>query len=390
VARAAVYQILVFGPAALAHAPRLRRTMCADARSLGLGARHLHFLRADQYSSHDDRWPLVAVYFGERGRVRSAEEALATQLRRDGVFVLPAVPTLVAFAAQVPAELRAINGLRLRAEDPDLHGVAARLLEEMGLVRRRRVAFISYKRAESRRAALQLHAALTARSWEVFLDTHSLAAGVDFQPGLWDRMNDADLLVLLNSPTAMSSKYVKEEVARAHNLGLGVLQVSWPGRNAAPGTELCEPLQLDAGELCSGRPGQRGGVSLRQRAVGRIITAVEGVRSRVWAARHARMVKAFCDRATALGVRTALQHDGFIEVGARGLPRQVQAVVGHPSAQDAHQADTRSKRYPHRPVLLFDPSGMLDSRLQHLQWLNRHLPVKAVALHEIDRWIRSI
>jgi hypothetical protein len=68
----------------------------------------------------------------------------------------------------------------------------------------------------------------------------------------------------------------------------------------------------------------------------------------------------------------------------------VQAVVGHPSAQDAHQADTRSKRYPHRPVLLFDPSGMLDSRLQHLQWLNRHLPVKAVALHEIDRWIRSI
>ena len=68
----------------------------------------------------------------------------------------------------------------------------------------------------------------------------------EFQSVLWDRMADADLLVLIDTPRALSSRWVREELARAQALGLGVLQVVWPAYARTPGTEFCEPRYLDA------------------------------------------------------------------------------------------------------------------------------------------------
>ena len=41
------------------------------------------------------------------------------------------------------------------------------------------------RRAESRAAALQLHDLLTARGFDVFLDTHDIRLGDPFQDVLW-------------------------------------------------------------------------------------------------------------------------------------------------------------------------------------------------------------
>jgi hypothetical protein len=93
----------------------------------------------------------------------------------------------------------------------------------------------------TRRAAVQIYHGLDERTWGVFLDTHSITRGVNFQDNPWDQMANADLLLLLDSPGVVSSYYVQQELARAHDLGMGVLQLIWPTQTRTPGTEFCEP-----------------------------------------------------------------------------------------------------------------------------------------------------
>src|SRR3546814_189948 len=72
----------------------------------------------------------------------------------------PIIPTIAAgadFNAQIPQCLQPINGLTRRADDPNMTELASTMLECVGLLRRQRRVFVSYRRVESRAAALQLH-----------------------------------------------------------------------------------------------------------------------------------------------------------------------------------------------------------------------------------------
>lgn len=82
-------------------------------------------------------------------------------------------------------------------------------------MREKRLVFIRYRRDESRAVAEQLYHAFDQRAFDVFLDTHSVRGGSEFQSVLWDRMADADPLVLIDTPRALSSRWVREELARA-------------------------------------------------------------------------------------------------------------------------------------------------------------------------------
>ena len=80
--------------------------------------------------------------------------------------------------------------------------LASAILECVGLMRRQRRVFLSYRSVESRAAALQLHDLLTARGFDVFLDTHVIRPGDPFQDVLWHRLCDSDVLIMLD--TALS------------------------------------------------------------------------------------------------------------------------------------------------------------------------------------------
>ncbi|HYO66388.1 MAG TPA: toll/interleukin-1 receptor domain-containing protein, partial [Archangium sp.] len=249
------YQVLLLEPGRQdvpggGHSARLRATLERHLATLGLApGSALRVLDEATFASRDRFLPLATVYFGGP-RQDPATTSLLEQLRAEGLFILPVVPSLAQYRALVPPVLAPINGEELRPADPALEHVAARVLEELRLLRARRSVFISYKRDESQGVALQLYQALDARSFDVFLDTHSIRRGEDFQPMLWDRMGDADLLVLLDTPRAFTSVWVEQELARAHNLALGVLQLIWPApHQRTPGTELCEPLLLRASDF---------------------------------------------------------------------------------------------------------------------------------------------
>ena len=151
--------------------------------------------------SRDKHAAFAAAYFGGATHVdleptRSIVGASAP--------VIPTVDMTGDFGSQVPDFLQGSNGLRRRNDDQKMTELARAMLECVGLLRRQRRVFVSYRRVESRAAALQLHDLLSGRGFDVFLDTHDIRPGDPFQDVLWHRLCDSDVMVMLEElPTLL-------------------------------------------------------------------------------------------------------------------------------------------------------------------------------------------
>jgi hypothetical protein len=317
-------------------------------------------------------------------------DVAATELRTRGVFVLPVVPDVAKYNSYVPSSLTGINGLATNPGDPRMESIAQRILEELRLTRDKRLVFISYKRAESRGIAEQLYRAFDERAFDVFLDTHSVRGGSEFQSVLWDRMADADLLVLIDTPSALSSRWVREELARAQALGLGVLQVIWPAYARTPGTEFCEPRYLEVTDLDGPSSAATADARLKEPVLQSIVSMAEGLRAHALAARRARIVGEVWTRAARAGMTANIQPARWVDLRSPGGARyRVFPIVGHPSIE-LFRCFEACGTPPDAGVLLYDPLGMIDPKRVHLGWLNQFLPLKAVPVTELDEWFRKV
>src|SRR5207244_4190805 len=152
----------------------------------------------------------------------------AREITRSSVPVIPTVSGAGDFRAHIPDFLHGTNGLRRRGDDPELTELSVAMLECVGLLRWQRRVFVSYRRIESRAGAMQLHDLLTARGFDVFLDTHDIRPGEPFQEILWHRLCDSDVMVMLDTPTYFDSKWTRQEIGRARAKEIHVLRVVWP------------------------------------------------------------------------------------------------------------------------------------------------------------------
>jgi len=389
-----VYQVAILGPGAAGERGKLQKAIQHTVKVLGLPpGKVLRFLAERNFRHRSPKHPLAAVYFGGP-KARSVDEKMAQALIADDAAILPVVPRIQDFKSFVPECLHPINGMGLDADDPELVRVSQWVTAALGLVRHRRFSFISYYRQEATRLALQLHQEMDARGWTSFLDTHSLAAGVDFQAELWDRMNDADLLVLLDSPKALSREYVRQEIERADQLGMGVLQVVWPGHKPDRATDLALKFVLEPEDFRPGSLERRGGQLLRKQALGRLLAEAERLRARSLAARRDRLVRTFMARARDAGLTVARSEPDRVDVAGRNGTYAVVPVVGHVDSTMAFRAERRlaseqpapEDSLPPRPVLLYDNIGLLQERIDHILWLDEHLPVKSVASQGAASW----
>lgn len=373
-------------PGAIIARDRLRSSIERCVTLLGLDpATALAFLDVASIATLDLRGPAAAVYFGWSAPDSEAQAALS-RLTAYAVFILPFVPSLENFTSHVPPILVPINGVEPKREDPDHNQVASRVLEELRLLRPRRAAFISYKRDESQQAAHQVFTRLAARSYHVFLDVHSVLGGEEFQAKLWDRMNDADILILLRTANAFTSRWVSEEIMRAQHLGLGILQVLWPGTASLPGAKLAEPVLLETGDVATAGPIDAT-TPLSDAALDRIANAAEVSRARSLAARRTRVVTEFQRAAVTAGYSVRIKSVHCIEAERAATRLLVFPVVGHPDSAAIHDAtaaidDCTSAGSPQR-LVLFDSLGIWERRSLHLSWLNLHLPTRAVAVSDL-------
>lgn len=167
-----------------------------------------------------EREAAVVLFFGGSDKsVRTFKGALDR-----GVPCLPIVSDLTNVSAEIPSELTALNCLGYDEAGPTR--IASAAMEALGLLPKQRRVFVSYRRTESRDAAVQLFDVLSARLFDVFLDTHGVALGEEFQAVLWHRLCDCDVLVMLDTATYFESRWTATEFGRALAKGISVLRVA--------------------------------------------------------------------------------------------------------------------------------------------------------------------
>jgi hypothetical protein len=321
----------------------------------------------------------VAVWCGGAASANPDEVKLVDEFLTRGFGVYPVVAALDNYKLHTPANLHPING-----QIAEMKRVGADVMRGFRLARRYRQAFISYRRSESSGVANQLFHEMSERGYRVFLDTVSVEAGADFQKALWSRMADVDLLILLDSPTALDSRWVHEELNRAHDLGMGVLQLIWPRHKRTAGTELSTPLPLENSDF-------EGGTSLPENplkveTLGRILNAVESERIRSLNARRTRLVEGLLSNVDGKGV-TLLVHPTRIVDVMKGAIKLAEVVtfVGVPDALSVYQHELDKSH--EQTFVVYNGLGVDEQWAKHLKWLNEKATVEVFQIDDFGDYI---
>ena len=333
---------------------------------------------AASIDSRDRHAGCVAAYFG--GTEHKDLDAVQ-RLLGASVPIIPSVGQGSDFGASIPGLLQAANGLSRRVDDPEMSELAAAMLECVGLLRRQRRVFVSYRRVESRAAALELHDRLSSRGFDVFLDTHAIRPGDPFQDVLWHRLVDSDVLVMLDTPTYFDSRWTQREIGRARAKDIQVLRVIWPEHKPSKLTDFSETMYLDATDL-AGPDGP-----IIEATANAIVLRIEKLRSRSIAARYMSItgklkadILKFGGQVEAIGAHRAIAVRLLDDQRIWAYP-----VVGVPTAEVLHDVADKARRADQQgiPVLVYDHVGIRDAWSAHLEWLNQHIrAVRSIKVSE--------
>ena len=388
-----VYQIAIFADGADSYAATLRATLQRSVSDLGIPSGMLSFLDEASVSTRDRKSPTVGVVFGLTPN--PAAKPTLSDLIKEATLVLPVVPTLDRFAEFVPTDLLPINGMALRPEDAGLERVASVLLEGLGLLRKSRRLFISYRRVETQGIAIQLYEQLDANGFDVFLDSHSIRPGEPFQEVLWHRLADTDVVVLLDSPGFLASRWTEEELARANSTNLQILQLIWPGSALTSAAAFSKPFPLSDSDFHVVTDLLGATARLRDDCLKQVTVEVESLRARALAARHTYLVHEFFSEAVAAGHSPQVQPDRFILLETKGGNHYITVpTVGVPDAVRYQEVEDEMARHPKRHsdiILLYDERGIRDRWMKHLEWLDRQtLPVKSLQVAKAHSWLGGL
>ncbi|ABA90151.3 TIR domain protein [Syntrophotalea carbinolica DSM 2380] len=326
----------------------------------------------------DKHTAFAAVYFG--GTEQTDLEA-ARELVLSSAPVIPSVGLNADFNSTIPDFLQPANGFVRGTGDPAMSELAAAMLECVGLLRQQRRVFVSYRRVESRAAAVQLHDLLTARGFDVFLDTHDIRPGDPFQDVLWHRLVDSDVMVMLDTPSYFDSRWTRQEIGRARAKEIQVLRVIWPEHKPNKLTDLAETIYLETEDL-EGSDGP-----IRETMAETIVLRVERLRSLSIAARYMSITGKL--RADVQKIGASVEAIGAHRAIAVRLldDRRIWAypIVGIPTAEVFNDVANKARRADQReiPVVVYDHLGIRDTWVAHLNWLDEHIrAVRAIKVSE--------
>lgn len=311
----------------------------------------------------------VAVFFGAVGSTYPE----APTMTRLGVPVVPVVSNATQVAAELPADLRNINALIADPADIGLRRVVSAALQCLGLLPAQRRVFVSYRREESAEVALQLFEALSARHFDVFLDTHSVSVAADFQAALWHRLCDSDVLLMLDTPNYFGSRWTTEEWGKAIAKSISMLQLVWPAHEPSRHSRLATMKKLAAADFNGSR--------LSAAVVSGIALELERVRSVSVALRHTNMVGILRTAVEDLGgsVEGVGQKRSVLLKMPSGKPLVVYPVVGVPTSMDVHECIDLSDMRP--AAVVYDHLGISTDWHRHLDWI-------ATRVGDV-KWLRS-
>lgn len=366
---AVLYELAVLGAPSDGQIRDLEDLVSKAVRSFGLtlGDEIAWRVRPESFNP-EQRTTAAAVFFGGIG----APLANLQSLSRGAIPILPVVSDLARVHEEIPELLRSLNCLAYNAGGAQR--VATALLECSGLLPRQRRVFLSYRRQEAREAALQLFDALSARLFDVFLDTHGVPPAEDFQATLWHRLCDSDVLIMLDTPNYFANRWTSAEFGRALAKNIAVLRIGWPDATPSTRTATASRAELVAEEVDA--PTGR----LADRAISRICLQLEAVRSESHAVRTLNLVSSLRYAVEKIGgTVSGVGLKGAVHLNlADGRHVVVYPVVGVPTSTTLHDAATNA---PDGSVaVVYDPVGLHPRWLQHLDWLGSHV--------RVARWVK--
>lgn len=365
----ALYELAVLGHPSDAHLQELQRLVAEVQAQFGFDTVEIA-LHICPDSFRPNRRSCAAALF--IGGAEGAEVDVTSVVDPKIVPVLPVVSTEKQVLVEVPPSLRAFNCIFL--DQVSMERVFSALLECLGLLPRQRRVFLSYRRAESTAVAVQLFAELSARQFDVFLDTHSISAGVDFQEQLWHQLSDVDVLLMLDTPEYFKSRWTDAEYGRALAKGIGVLRVQWPDSTPSPVTSTASRAELLAEEFLA--DGQ-----LSNEAVKRVCRQLEAVRSQSHALRTMSLIESVRNAIEQIeGQVNGVGPGRLMQVTLRnGRQLSVQPTLGVPTALTLQETLLRAGH--DNCAVVYNHYGMMKSWQEHLEWLAQRVGG--------SRWIRQ-
>lgn len=294
-----------------------------------------------------------------------------------GVPIVPVLPDLTD-TNLVPAKISALNALAYN------NGGAERLisamLECLRLLPKQRRIFVSYRRTEARAAAIQLHEELSARCFDVFLDTHDIRPSEDFQMVLWHKLSDSDVLVMLDTPTYFESRWTNEEFGRALAKGISILRIGWP--SCAPSPRVATTTRID---LAINDIDPVTGQIAKEDVIDKIFRTIEYLRSRSHAVREVNLHSHIKNSLIQIGGQV-IGTGTFSAIHAK-LPGGKQITlypsVGVPTSDTLHSAVKCSKS---DAAIVYDHLGLHPEWLAHLDWLNDNIQCARYAKSSSLAW----
>ncbi|MET0464049.1 MAG: toll/interleukin-1 receptor domain-containing protein [Chitinophagaceae bacterium] len=383
------YQVIVLGDIS-STADDIIKLFYEKLAELGLQKNFYKIINSNNFDKeYLGNQPAFALYFGNDSG-NQKDLMIVKRLLRDATTILPIFQN--SFDVEIPKILSNQNGLKYNATSNEK--VVNLVLESFGKLRNTRKVFISYKRNESTSVAVQLYEALERNNFDVFLDTHSIKQGEPFQDELWHRMTDCDVIVLLNTPNFLTSKWCKEEVAEASGKQIGILQLVWPGHELEDMAELCFSIELKEGDFLDSNFGDKDTSKLTESIINSIVQQVESIRARNLAARQDNLITDFINSAKKSGKKVSLQPQRFITEKLGKKKRRIFIPsVGIPQSMDCNQSSELKREIKEFSVkkiyLIYDDVRIREKWLKHLDYLNRYLDVKTIKRQQFGIWLKK-
>lgn len=371
-----MYEIVILGEPTDDQVQDLQTTIQEFADESNISHAKISWLIKPSDYRPDNRKMEVVIFYG----AENVSSENCEDLVKNGIPIIPVVSNLTRVCCEIPLSLQKLNCLSY-----DVDGVSRlshTVLAALRLLPLQRRVFISYRRTESREVALQLFEALSARCYDVFLDTHDIVPSVNFQNTLWHRLCESDFLLMLDTQDYFNSRWSTAEFARALSKNISIYRVGWPGVSpSARAQTILGNLQLSVNDLTKNK-------KLKGKVLSKLCSEVELIRSKGLAIRRRHMLS---------NLTYAIESSGGQFVGLCGsnlvkakLLNEKEVVLsptfGVPTSFNAHEAS--EENVAGNPLaIVYDHIGLKDDYINHIDWLQSNIPnVHWLKSRELD-WL---
>lgn len=349
----------------------------------------LKIITIDNISEYSGAEPAYVIYSGHKDNLDAITEDVLVKQKLDGNIILPVFKH--DFTKEIPDVIRSLNGLKL---DNNISKICNLILEGFELLRKNRKIFISYKRSESSNVAIQLYEALEANNFDVFLDTHSVDKGEEFQEELWHRMTDCDVIVMLNTKGFLKSEWCNKELEKAHIKRIGIVHLLWPDSDFEKFAQLAHSLQLKNGDFEKPLFSDLSKGRLKEPIVKNLIDLVEGARARNLASRQDALITDFTQSGYNYSIELNLQFSRYITQELDTGKRIVYIpTVGVPQSINCQNSQRLIQRIEKKQIdsihLIYDDLSIRDYWLNHLDWLNKRLEIQTIKKQDFNNWFKK-